>query len=190
MPQGVNYRAGIVNLVPGSTHSIIITYYQGGGGASMFLNWDLTGNTPANYVSGNPAGVPIPASAFSIPANGVTKNGIGTLTLSNNNNYIGRDHDQRRRGGANGRWRHGPGHGRRHHVNAGGTLAFTGGLTYATAEPMTISGSGLGRQRGHREQQRHQFLRRAHHPGCNATIGSVAGTLTLSGSTVSLARRT
>jgi autotransporter-associated beta strand protein len=68
-------------LVPGSTHNIIIGYYQGGGGASMFAKWDLTGGTDPNAASA----VFIPASAFSYQPPGfaaVTKNSSGTLTFA------------------------------------------------------------------------------------------------------------
>ena len=58
----------------------------------MFANWDLTGATPANYQSGNAAGVPIPISAFSFGVPGianVVKNGSGTVTLGATNTYTG-----------------------------------------------------------------------------------------------------
>ena len=83
--QGVTQRQGTLNLVPGSTHTIVIGYYQGGGGAGMFAGWDLSG--------GN-TNTPIPASAFSIPG----RRAIGNvskerqrhgLTLANTNNYNG-----------------------------------------------------------------------------------------------------
>ncbi len=57
--QGTVWRSGTVSLVPGSTHSILIGYIQGGGGANLYVNWDLSGGaSQANSV-------PIPASAFS-----------------------------------------------------------------------------------------------------------------------------
>ena len=79
--QGNTRRTGLATLTPG-LHTIDIEYYQGGGGASMDAQWDPTGGT--NFVD-------IPNTAFFIytPVNTVTKNGTGTLTLSNTNTYIG-----------------------------------------------------------------------------------------------------
>src|SRR5207253_2132144 len=71
-------------------------FYNGGGGAGMFATWDLSGATPASYVSGTPAGVVIPLGRFGdgttpaqANANSVTKVGSGTLTLTGTMTYKG-----------------------------------------------------------------------------------------------------
>ena len=53
--QGATQATGIADLTPG-LHAIDVEYYQGGGGATMDLQWDPTGGT--NFVD-------IPNSAFS-----------------------------------------------------------------------------------------------------------------------------
>src|SRR5262249_5203539 len=55
--------------------------YQGGGGASLDVQWDPTGGT--NFVD-------IPNSAFGEPANWLFKTGTGTETLAGMNTYIGK----------------------------------------------------------------------------------------------------
>ena len=77
--QGATQATGIVNLTPGE-HAIDVEYYQGGGGATMDVQWDPTGGT--NFVD-------IPNSAFVEYANDLIKTGAGTLTLSNINSYSG-----------------------------------------------------------------------------------------------------
>ncbi len=79
--QGATQRTGLANLTPG-LHTIDVEYYQGGGGASMDVQWDPTGGT--NFVD-------IPNSAFSSiqAVNGVAMTGTGTLTLSHTNTYSG-----------------------------------------------------------------------------------------------------
>ena len=60
--QGATQRTGLVNLTPGF-HTIDVEYYQGGGGASIDVQWDPTGKT---------AFVDIPNSALSYwPTNGI-----------------------------------------------------------------------------------------------------------------------
>ena len=70
---------GLADLTPG-LHTIDVEYYQGGGGATMDVQWDPTGGT--NFVD-------IPNSAFVEPVNGLIKTGTGTLTLSKTNTYSG-----------------------------------------------------------------------------------------------------
>ena len=53
--QGATQATGLVDLTPG-LHAIDVEYYQGGGGATMDVQWDPTGGT--NFVD-------IPNSAFS-----------------------------------------------------------------------------------------------------------------------------
>ena len=77
--QGATQATGLVDLTPG-LHTIDVEYYQGGGGASLDVQWDPTGGT--NFVD-------IPNSAFGEPVNSLTKTGTGTLTLSNTNTYLG-----------------------------------------------------------------------------------------------------
>ena len=79
--QGATQRTGLADLTPG-LHTIDVEYYQGGGGATLDVQWDPTGGT--NFVD-------IPNSAFSSiqAVNGVTMTGTGTLTLSHTNSYSG-----------------------------------------------------------------------------------------------------
>ena len=101
----------------------------------MDLQWDPTGGT--NFVD-------IPNSAFSyaLAVNGLKMTGDGTLTLTNTNSYVGATTIN---GGtvvvtANGAL--GPATASGIVVNAGGALAFTGGVSYTTAEPIAIGGFG------------------------------------------------
>jgi autotransporter-associated beta strand protein len=144
--QGTVYRSsGPVTLSPG-LHSIAIAYYNGGGGANMYVNWDLTGNTPASYLSGTAAGTPIPMGAFYANSLGVTnviKNGSGIGVLGGNNTYSGSTtinggtlqvSSDKNLGVSTGQ------------VNLnGGILDFTGSSA-ATARTMTAGapGSGIG----------------------------------------------
>ena len=77
--QGATQATGLVDLTPG-LHAIDVEYYQGGGGASLDVQWDPTGGT--NFVD-------IPNSAFSEPVNSLTKTGTGMLTLSNSDTFVG-----------------------------------------------------------------------------------------------------
>ena len=65
--QGATQATGLADLTPG-LHTIDVEYYQGGGGATMDVQWDPTGGT--NFVD-------IPNSAFSSiqAVNGVTMTG-------------------------------------------------------------------------------------------------------------------
>src|SRR5262249_1680866 len=60
--QGTTTRQATVNLTPG-VHTIDIEWYNGGGGGTMYFNWDPTGGT----LSGTPpaASTLVPNSAFS-----------------------------------------------------------------------------------------------------------------------------
>ncbi len=79
--QGATQATGLVHLTPG-LHTIDVEYYQGGGAATMDLQWDPTGGT--NFVD-------IPNSAFSSiqAVNTLSMTGTGTLTLSSTNSYVG-----------------------------------------------------------------------------------------------------
>ena len=77
--QPATQATGLVDLTPG-LHTIDVEYYQGGGGATMDVQWDPTGGT--NFVD-------IPNSAFREPVNSLIKTGTGTLTLSNTDTYSG-----------------------------------------------------------------------------------------------------
>jgi autotransporter-associated beta strand protein len=125
---------GLAELTPG-LHTIDVEYYQGGGGATVDVQWDLTGGT--NFVD-------IPNSAFSSIAavNGVTMTGTGTLTLSHFNDYLGSTTINAGILIATANGAMGPPSAAGIVVKTGGALAFTGGLRYTTAEPITISGSG------------------------------------------------
>ena len=70
---------GMADLTPG-LHTIDVEYYQGGGGATLDVQWDPTGGT--NFVD-------IPNSAFVASVNGLIKTGTGTLTVSNTSSYSG-----------------------------------------------------------------------------------------------------
>jgi autotransporter-associated beta strand protein len=173
--QGPTQRTGLVNLTPG-LHTIDIEFYQGGGGASMDAQWDPTGGTSF---------VDIPFSAFFIaPTNGLTKTGAGTLSLSNSgNSYTGATTINQgylvASSGALGTTAGGV------VVNAGGTLAFSG--NYSTPEPVTINGSGPSGNGAIDNLSGSNSFNGPITLGSNAAVGSAAGTLTLTGSTINLA---
>ena len=77
--QAATQATGMANLTPGM-HTIDVEYYQGGGGATMDVQWDPTGGT--NFVD-------IPNSAFLEPINSLMKTGTGTLTLTKIDTYVG-----------------------------------------------------------------------------------------------------
>ena len=163
-------------MTPG-LHSIDVEYYQGGGGATVDVQWDPTGGT--NFVD-------IPNSAFSSiqAVNGVTMTGAGTLTLSHFNSYSGSTTIDAGIlvAAANGAM--GPHSATGIVVNPGGALAFTGGLRYTTAEPITISGSGPD---GNGAIENISGANSAGMPITvlgTAVIGSDAGTLKLGGNII------
>ena len=175
--QGTTQRTGLVSLTPG-LHTIDIEYYNGGGGAAMFARWDPTGGT--NFVD-------IPNSAFVIPGtNGVIKNGSGALTLANTNTYLG---STTINAGtlimtANGAT--GPANAGGVFVNTGGALAFSGGVNDTTAEPVAINGSGpAGNGAIENISGNNTFAAPITLQG-NATIGSDAGTLSLTNPVLNL----
>ena len=103
----------------------------------MDLQWDPTGGT--NFVD-------VPPSALSTftPYNALTRNGSGSLTLSNVNDYTGSTDIY---GGSivvTGNGATGPSSAAGIFVNNGGTLALSGGFDYTDTEALTISGPGAG----------------------------------------------
>jgi autotransporter-associated beta strand protein len=171
--QPATQRTGLANLTPGP-HAIDVEYYQGGGGASMDLQWDTTGGT--NFVD-------IPNSAFFEPANDVVQMGSGTLTLTKTNTYSG---STTVAAGtlivtANGAM--GPATAAGIVIDNGGAVAFTGGLSYSTKEPITISGSGpAGNGAIENISGTNTFASPITLSG-SAVIGSDAGTLIMDGTT-------
>ena len=79
--QAATQATGIADLTPG-VHTIDVEYFQGGGAASMDVQWDPTGGD--NLVD-------IPNSAFSSTqaVNALKMTGNGTLTLTQTNTYFG-----------------------------------------------------------------------------------------------------
>ena len=132
--QGATQATGIANLTPG-LHTIDVEYYQGGGGATMDLQWDPTGGT--NFVD-------IPNSAFSSTqaVNGLNMTGSGSLTLTKANTYSGSTTIDAGTLIVTANGAMGPATATGIVVNTGGALAFAGGVSYTRAEPITISGSG------------------------------------------------
>ncbi len=174
--QSATQVTGMADLTPG-LHTIDVEYYQGGGGATLDVQWDPTGGT--NFVD-------IPNSAFSSiqAANGVTVTGTGTLSLSHANSYSGSTTINAGIlvAAANGAM--GPANATGIVVNTGGALAFTGGLDYTTAEPIAITGSGpAGAGAIENLSGANIFAIPITVPG-TAVIGSVAGSMTLGGNII------
>ena len=164
-------QQALADLTPG-LHTIDVEYYQGGGGATMDVQWDPTGGT--NFVD-------IPNSAFFEPVNGLIKTGTGTLTLSNTNTYSGSTTINAGTLVVTANGAMGPATATGIVVNTGGALAFTGGLHYTTAEPITISGSGpAGNGAIENISGTNTFAIPITLSG-TAAIGSDAGTMTLGG---------
>ena len=171
--QGATQATGLVDLTPG-LHAIDVEYYQGGGGATMDAQWDPTGGT--NFVD-------IPNSAFSaiVSANGLIKMGTGTLTLSSTNSYLGSTTVSAGTLVVTANGAMGPATATGIVVNTGGALAFTGGLDYTSAEPITIRGSGPAGNGAIENISDANTIAFPITLSGEATIGSDAGTLTLGG---------
>ena len=138
----------------------------------MDAQWDPSGGT--NFVD-------IPNSAFSEAVNGVLKTGTGTLTLSHTNNYSGSTTIGAGTLVVTANGAMGPATATGIVVDTGGALAFTGGLHYTTAEPISISGSGpAGNGAIENIGGTNTFAIPITLSG-TATIGSDAGTMTLGG---------
>ncbi len=169
--QPATQATGLAYLTPG-LHAIDVEYYQGGGAATMDVQWDPTGGT--NFVD-------IPNSAFFTPVNGLIKTGSGMLTLSRTNTYSGSTTIDAGTLVVTANGAMGPATATGIVVNEGGALAFTGGLNYHTAEPTTISGSGPA---GHGAIENISGMNAFAIPltlSGPATIGSDSGTLTFGG---------
>jgi autotransporter-associated beta strand protein len=164
-------RTGLANLTPG-LHAIDVEYYQGGGGATMDLQWDTSGGF--NFVD-------IPNSAFFAPADNVVQMGSGTLTLTNTNTYSGSTTVSAGTLIVTANGAMGPATAAGIAIGSGGALAFTGGLNYTTQEPISISGSGpAGNGAIENISGSNMFALPITLSG-PATIGSDAGSLTLGG---------
>ena len=172
--QGFTYATDTVNLTPG-LHTIDIEYYNGGGDAAMVAQWDPAGGS--SFVN-------IPNSAFSVHANAVVKTGTGTLTLSNTNTYVGPTTINAGTLVATANGAMGPASGPGVTVNAAGALAFAGNVNYTNTEPINIIGSGpAGNGAIENISGNNTFAAPITLAG-NATIGSDAGTLNLTSSTL------
>ena len=171
--QGATQATGLANLTPG-LHTIDVEYYQGGGGATLDVQWDPTGGT--NFVD-------IPNSAFSSiqAVNGLSMTGTGTLALSSTNSYFGSTTVSAGTLVVTANGAMGPATAAGIVVNTGGALAFTGGLDYTSAEPITISGSGPAGNGAIENISGANTIAFPITLSGAATIGSDAGTLTLGG---------
>ena len=154
--QGATQATGLADLTPG-LHTIDVEYYQGGGGATMDVQWDPTGGT--NFVD-------IPNSAFSSieAVNGLINDGHRHVDPVENQHLFRVNHDQRRHPGRDGEWRHGTGHGhghRRQYRRRPGLYRRPQLHHRGTDHHQRLRS---GRQRRHREYQRHEHLCRPHHP--------------------------
>ena len=102
--------------------------------ATMFAQWDPSGGSSF---------VDIPNFVlFTLPTNAVVKNGSGTLTLANTNNYIGTTTINAGTLVATADGAMGPATAAGITVTAGAALGFAGGVNYTMAEPTTLAGAG------------------------------------------------
>jgi autotransporter-associated beta strand protein len=171
--QGATQATGLVQLTPG-IHAIDIEYYQGGGGASMDVQWDPTGGT--NFVD-------IPISVFSSvqAVNGLKMTGTGTLTLTSKNSYAGATTVNAGTLVISADGALGPATATGIVVNPGGALAVSGGIRYTMAEPITLSGAGPAGNGALENLSGANTLINPITLAGPTTIGSDAGTLTLNG---------
>src|SRR5262249_14356163 len=122
----------------------------------------------------------IPSSVFAFSTNSVTQNGTGTLTLSGANTYGGSTFVNQgtliaASGTALGSTASGT------TVTSGATLGFQGGINYAGAEPVTISGSGVGGVGAVTNVSGNNSFAGPISLAADSTIGSASNTLTLGG---------
>ena len=167
--QGATQRTGVANLTPG-LHAFDVEYYQGGGGASLDVQWDPSGGN--NLVD-------IPNSAFVEPVNGLAKTGSGTLTLTNANSYSGSTVIDSGTLIVTANAAMGPASAAGVVVNSGGALAFGGGVDYTTAEPITINGSGPAGNGAIENISGANVFAAPITLSSNATIGSDAGVISI-----------
>ena len=129
--QGATQATGMADLTPG-LHTIDVEYYQGGCGATMDA---AVGPHRRQQLRGYSQ-----LRLFLHPARQQPDYDWHRHVDPVENQHLFRvNHDRRRHPGRDGEWRHGTGHGPGIVVNAGGALAFSGGLNYTTAEPITIT---------------------------------------------------
>ena len=171
--QGATQATGIVDLTPGGTR---LTSNTTRGAAAP--PWTLSGTPPAAPTSSIFPTPPFPASR---PSTRLTMTGTGTLTLTKTNTYSGSTTIDAGTLVVTANGALGPATATGIVVNAGGALAFTGGVSYTTAEPITISGSGpAGDGAIENISGTNTFAAPITLSG-TAAIGSDAGTMTLSG---------
>jgi autotransporter-associated beta strand protein len=171
--QGATQATGLVDLTPG-LHTIDVEYYQGTGGATMDALWDPSGGT--NFVD-----IPTSALSATLPVNGLFKLGTGTLTLTSTNSYLGSTTVSAGTLIVTANGAMGPATATGIVVNPGGALALAGGVDYAFAEPITISGSGPAGNGAIENISGANAIAFPITLAGQATIGSDAGTLTLGG---------
>lgn len=170
--QAPTQATGLVNLTPG-LHTIDVEYYQGGGGASMDVQWDPTGGT--NFVD-------IPLSALVQPGNSLYKTGTSTLTLTRTNNYKGATVISAGTLVVEANGALGPGSASGIVVDSGGALALAGGVNYTAGEAISISGAGPGGKGALENISGANTFASPVTMAGSATIGSDAGVMTLIGS--------
>jgi autotransporter-associated beta strand protein len=205
--QPLTVHSGSVPLTQGS-HSIFIAYYQGGGQYGMYADVQVPGgalqripnallNTYGNLQIGSLSGSAYVViggsntltvggnndSTFSGVISGggnVVKNGTGTMTLSGANTYTGATVINQgtlvaAADGALGTAAGGT------TVGSGAALAFSSNVNYATAEPVSVAGSGpAGNGAVENISGTNSFAGPITLTG-SASIGSIAGLLTLGG---------
>jgi autotransporter-associated beta strand protein len=169
--QGASQATGLAYLTPGP-HTIDVEYYQGYGAATLDVQWGPTGG--GNFVD-------IPNSAFIVSVNGLIKSGTGTLTLATTNTYSGSTIVNAGTLVVTANSAMGPATASGIFVNPGGALAFSSGIRYTVAEPITISGSGPAGRGAIENISGKTTLAGPITLLGTATIGTDAGALTLTG---------